>query len=232
MDSKAQRGQSDAADQVYSVRPDQGTGSSVTSVLLAEGQSLVRDMLVQYLAEHWPGCDVRAVIDADTLATALTRLPAPDLVLLGDIAGTDALVPTVAEVRQAVPAGAIAIYAPVGERRMAARLVAAGAGGILPKRLSRHAFLTALDLVVLGEVFVPWDLQEPRPDGRVALDLTAREREVLALLGEGKPNKEIAAALGISEVTVKLHVRGLFHKLGASNRTQAVCQAIRFGLLR
>ena len=61
--------------------------------------------------------------------------------------------------------------------------------------------------------------------------LTARESEVLTLLADGLTNKAIAACLGISEETVKFHLASVFGKLGASNRTDAVRQAIRRGLV-
>lgn len=61
--------------------------------------------------------------------------------------------------------------------------------------------------------------------------LTAREQQVLALLAEGLPNKGIAAALDISDQTVKFHVAAIIGKLGASNRTDAVRRAVRRGLV-
>jgi DNA-binding NarL/FixJ family response regulator len=61
--------------------------------------------------------------------------------------------------------------------------------------------------------------------------LTAREREVLALLAEGLSNKGIAAALEISDQTVKFHVAAIIGKLGASNRTDAVRRGVRQGLV-
>jgi DNA-binding NarL/FixJ family response regulator len=61
--------------------------------------------------------------------------------------------------------------------------------------------------------------------------LTARELEVLTLLADGLPNKQIARALGLSDETIKFHVASIFGKLGASNRTDAVRQALRRGLV-
>jgi len=61
--------------------------------------------------------------------------------------------------------------------------------------------------------------------------LTAREREVLALLAEGLPNKAIAARLGLSDQTVKSHVAAIAGKLGAANRTDAVRRAVTQGLI-
>jgi DNA-binding NarL/FixJ family response regulator len=62
--------------------------------------------------------------------------------------------------------------------------------------------------------------------------LTGREQEVLQLLAEGKANKEIAAALVISERTVKFHVSSILSKLGAGNRTEAVRVAVQRGIVR
>ncbi|HEX5068748.1 MAG TPA: response regulator transcription factor [Vicinamibacterales bacterium] len=61
--------------------------------------------------------------------------------------------------------------------------------------------------------------------------LTPREQDVLALVAEGLPNKAIAAALGISDQTVKFHVAAIIGKLGAANRTDAVRRAVRRGLV-
>jgi DNA-binding NarL/FixJ family response regulator len=61
--------------------------------------------------------------------------------------------------------------------------------------------------------------------------LTPREVDVLRLLARGLPNKSIAAALGISDQTVKFHVAAIYGKLGASNRTDASRRALRLGLI-
>jgi DNA-binding NarL/FixJ family response regulator len=61
--------------------------------------------------------------------------------------------------------------------------------------------------------------------------LTTREQEVLELVAEGLSNKAMAAALGISDQTVKFHVAAIIAKLGASNRTDAVRRAVRRGLI-
>ena len=74
---------------------------------------------------------------------------------------------------------------------------------------------------------------ERAPDGAPAAlpELTPREREVLALMVDGAPNKLIARALGISERTAKFHVAAILGKLGAQNRAGAVAIALRDGLV-
>ena len=62
-------------------------------------------------------------------------------------------------------------------------------------------------------------------------ELTARERDVLALVADGRSNREIATGLSISEHTVKFHLASLFGKLGVSTRTQAVRRALEWGLI-
>jgi DNA-binding CsgD family transcriptional regulator len=61
--------------------------------------------------------------------------------------------------------------------------------------------------------------------------LTRRELEVLRLLAEGRTDREVAAALGVSHRTATTHVTGIFNKLGVTTRTAAVAQAIRAGLV-
>jgi len=75
--------------------------------------------------------------------------------------------------------------------------------------------------------------QRPQPDdGAVVVEaLTPRELEVLELLADGLPNRQIALRLGMSPETVKFHVAQISGKLGVSNRTEAVRVAIRRGLL-
>jgi len=72
----------------------------------------------------------------------------------------------------------------------------------------------------------------PRADREPIDNLSPRELDVLYWLVEGKTDTAIAALLGISIYTVRIHVQNIIHKLGADNRTHAVAQAFRFGLVR
>ena len=71
----------------------------------------------------------------------------------------------------------------------------------------------------------------PADDAPLIEDLTAREVEVLSLVADGLSNKAIGARLGVSDETVKFHLSSIFGKLGASNRTDAVRQALRRGIV-
>lgn len=118
-----------------------------------------------------------------------------------------------------------------------------GAAGFIPKNLGNEAVLNALRLVLAGEKFIPSDILSPgggeslgafgplrAAEGKSQLHLTGRERQVLSELTKGLPNKKIAANLGIEEVTVKLHLRNIYRKLGATSRTHALKIALELGL--
>ncbi|THA57033.1 response regulator transcription factor [Streptomyces sp. A1136] len=74
--------------------------------------------------------------------------------------------------------------------------------------------------------------RHPDPTSREPLSLlTAREREILVLVSQGKSNRRVASSLGISEKTVRNHLSAVFSKVGASDRTQAVVMGIRGGIV-
>jgi ATP/maltotriose-dependent transcriptional regulator MalT len=68
-------------------------------------------------------------------------------------------------------------------------------------------------------------------EGGLIEGLTSREHDVLALVADGMPNREIAHALSISEHTVKFHLASIFGKLGVSTRTEAVQRGVRLGVI-
>jgi DNA-binding NarL/FixJ family response regulator len=112
-----------------------------------------------------------------------------------------------------------------------------GANGCLLKDTAEVDLAAAVRAVLAGQTFI-----DPRIAQKLALELvaapgdggvhlTAREREVLALLAEGCANKVIAARLTISETTVKGYVSSLLEKLDARSRLEAVARASKAGLL-
>lgn len=112
---------------------------------------------------------------------------------------------------------------------VAARAVAAGASGFIPKSFTADEMIAAIQKVFAGEVFVPERTStalSPESTG-----LTLRQLEVISMLGRGFSNKEIARALDVAERTVKAHVSAVFEALNVRNRTQAVLVAQRRGFL-
>ena len=116
--------------------------------------------------------------------------------------------------------------------RLRPRLIAAGVAIVAEAAAQPEPLPDSVDAVVQAPP--PWS---DAADGSASAQdappepLTPREREVLALVAEGLPNKAIAAALGIGDQTVKFHVAAIIGKLGAANRTDAVRLAVRRGFV-
>jgi DNA-binding NarL/FixJ family response regulator len=110
-----------------------------------------------------------------------------------------------------------------------------GARGYIPKLANSEELMHALRQVTSGKIYSPnflFDLSKDDDTGHPELDvLTARQRDILALLADGMPNKLIGSALGITEGTVKQHLKSLYKRLDVQNRTQAVRAARTMGLI-
>ena len=96
---------------------------------------------------------------------------------------------------------------------------------------STDAILMSGEAWTRRSVIAPTPPPEGRRDERLIEKLTSRERDALALVADGHPNREIAIRLGISEHTVKFHLASIFGKLGVSTRTEAVQRGLRLGVI-
>ena len=108
-----------------------------------------------------------------------------------------------------------------------------GAAGFLPYSMASDALLSALRLIASGEIFIPVtdtdNVQFTKSSPKEKF-LSSREREVLDGLLSGHSNRQIADRIGLSEVTIKYHLKSLRSKLGARNRTHAALRAIELGI--
>ncbi len=214
------------------------TNGEGMKILLADDHDLVRETLRFFLEKIEPEVHVT---EARTFAEALEAAEqvAPlDLILLdlkmpgmNRFAGLKLM-------RQRFPGVPAIIISGFVGREDVMEAIQNGAAGVIPKTLGSKAMLGALRLVLAGETYVPSIVA--REDGAAAESaetsnegpiqgLTERERDVLKLLVAGLTNKEIGKRLGIQEVTVKLHLRGIFRKFNVTNRTQALRIAIQNG---
>ena len=105
----------------------------------------------------------------------------------------------------------------------------AGAMGDLLKDTPLDTLLEAIRTVYAGRHWVAPEIGAKLAVRMTGAELTARELDVLQQLAKGKSNQEIAAALTMSEGTVKFHINHVLHKLGAADRTQAVLTALKRG---
>jgi DNA-binding NarL/FixJ family response regulator len=206
-------------------------------VLLADDHPMVRETLSRYVGKL---AAETAVAEAENLHEALerARLASFDLIILDlHMPGMDGL-NGLQRMREAAPQIPIVILTGSTEPEHVARAFELGAAGFIPKTMVGRAMVNALRMVMNGERFVP-AAPHIRPDRRgdsaehsLLGRLTPQQRRVLDLLVDGRSNKEIARALGIEEITVKVHLRGVFRTLGVTNRTQAATRALQLGLLR
>jgi DNA-binding NarL/FixJ family response regulator len=202
----------------------------MSRVLLADDHDLVRDTLAAYLQSEG-GVEVEVAGGFDAALAAVRAARGFDLVLLDyRMPGMEALrglARMQAEVRCPV-----AILSGTAPPDVARRALRAGAAGFLPKTLAPQALIAAVRQMLAGETYAPCEFLRSDVDkaAQARLGLTAREREVLQGVAEGKSNKEIARDLEIQEVTVKLHLKSLTRKMGARNRTQAAMIARDLGL--
>jgi two-component system NarL family response regulator len=112
------------------------------------------------------------------------------------------------------------------------RAIRAGAKAYLLKDVKPEELFNCIREVHAGRFVIAPSVAAKLAGRHTLQELTPRELEVLKLLAEGKPNKLIASAMSISDVTVKSHVRGIFTKLNVLSRTEAIAVASRSGLIR
>ena len=124
------------------------------------------------------------------------------------------------------------------DRDAAIQAIRSGFYGYITKDTDLTRFLAAIDSALSGQVVMPRRLMRNetanRGDSMAALiaSLTAREREILALLTEGMSGEHIAEALGISQNTVRTHVQSILTKLQVHSRLEAAAFAVQHGLVR
>lgn len=192
-------------------------------ILLADDHGLVRDTISAYLETEGRAAVVS--VGDYTEAMKVLRSKGPfDLVLLDfEMPGMNGL-DGLSNAIKAHPNQPFAILSGTAPNRIAQDAVERGAIGYLPKSMGARSLVNAVRFMIAGETYVPAsilaDSGEPA-ETDFAKKLSQRERQVLSGLCKGRSNKEIARALDLQEVTIKLHVRTLCKKLNANNRTQA-----------
>lgn len=205
-------------------------------VLIADDHQIVRRGLQMTIDAE---ADMRVENQASNgrQAVEMIRAQTPGVVLMDmqmpEMDGVDAL----KEIRKSHPALPVLILTTFSDDAHIYAALRAGASGFLLKEMGGDELVAAIRGAAQGKPQLHPEIAR-RLMARVSLPedplaaLTEREKDILKLIGRGQSNKEIAAGLFLSEMTVKGYASDLFAKLGVSDRTQAALMAVRYGLVK
>lgn len=198
------------------------------SVLIVDDHPVVRQGL-RSLLDVADGITVAGEAADGPEALSLAGSLRPGLVLLDlKLPGPDGIA-VLSELRAA--GHRVLVLTSATEPARARQAVHAGAAGVLYKDIDPDALVRAIRAVHDGQLLLAPEAAAAVTVGepRTRDPLTSREREVLTRIADGRSNREIARALGVSEKTVKAHVSSVLAKLGVQDRTQAAVYAVRHG---
>jgi DNA-binding NarL/FixJ family response regulator len=203
-------------------------------VLIADDHDIVRTGLGRVL-DAAADVEVVALAADGAEAVALTERHAPDVVLMDlEMPGVDGVEATRRIVR-GDGATSVVVLTSFSDRERITEALDSGAVGYLLKESEAAEVVAGVRAAARGaspiDPRVAMTLVQERRSGATTEGLTDREREVLALVGAGVPNKQIAQRLGISPKTVKSHMTHIFRRIGVGDRFEAAMWARRHGLV-
>lgn len=199
-------------------------------ILIADDHSLIR-VGVAFIVNLQEDMELVGEAEDGIGAVEAYRTHRPDVALIDlqmpRMTGVEAIV----RIRQEFPTSRLIVLTTYAGDVQALQALKAGAAGYLLKSTLRHELLNVIRGVHAGGFHVPPDIASDIGMNAVREMLTDREREVLLSVSRGLPNKGVARELGITEETVKAHVKSIFAKLGVADRTEAVTVAARRGII-
>jgi DNA-binding NarL/FixJ family response regulator len=208
-------------------------------VLLADDHRMLREGLRRSLTEE--GFDVVGEADNGEEAVRLVAELQPDIVLMDvsmpEMDGVEAT----RQIRATDTATRVLMLTMHADKEVLADAIRAGASGYLVKDCSTEEITEAIRMAANGDTALSPQLAATMLDEVRRLEspdpvddehlITKREEEVLQLIADGASTPEVAASLFISQKTVKNHLASIYQKLDARDRTQAVLQAVRMGIV-
>jgi DNA-binding NarL/FixJ family response regulator len=206
------------------------TSGGEIRIIVVDDQAVVRQGFVSLIGTV---ADMRVIAQGTNgrEAVALYREHRPDVVLMDlrmpEMGGVEAI----SAIRREFPDAKVIVLTTYDGDEDIYRSLQAGAQGYLLKDMFFDELESAIRAVHAGGRKIPGVVAERLAERMGGSDLTGRELEVLKLIVGGRSNKEIGAALGISEATVKSHINSILGKLGVTDRTQAATTALQRGIV-
>ncbi|MEL6813815.1 MAG: response regulator transcription factor [Cyanobacteria bacterium J06598_3] len=201
------------------------------SILVTEDHGIVRQGIVSILQlqdDFTVVAEAKDGLEAVDLHTSLQ----PDITLMDlrmpNMEGVDAI----AHIRQSNPHAKIIILTTYDTDEDIYRGLQAGARGYILKDADFEDLVDAVRTVHQGKRYLPPNVALKLAERMDTEELTERERDVLNMMARGTSTAALAAALQLSEGTIKFHINHIFQKLGVNDRTQAIIMALRRGLIR
>lgn len=200
-------------------------------ILLADDHPSLRAGLASILNSQ-PGLTVVAEAGSGRETMEKASATSPDLLIV-DLRMPDGDgIQTIKQLVAANPQVRILVLTTYDNEEDIFNALEAGARGYILKDTTREEIIEAVRRIHEGQRYLPPGIAARLADRMIRPTLTPRELDVLRLVSRGRTNKEMAAAMFVSEETVKSHMKGLFHKLGVHDRAEAVGIALQRGLLR
>ena len=210
---------------------DKPSSLAQATVLVVDDHALVRTGVANIISNE-PDLQVVAEAANGVEAIAAFERYRPDVTLLDLRMPVMEGVEAVRQIRQRDPGARVIVLTTYDTDEDITRALKAGAKAYILKDISAGALIACIHDVLAGKTYLAPTAAAKLAEGVARVQLTPRELSTLRLMADGRSNKEIAAALGISERTVKTHLGHLFEKLGVTSRTEAVKVAARRGLVR
>ncbi len=212
-------------------------------ILLVDDHAVVRAGL-RLIIQSRPGMTIVGEAGNRDDALKLAASESPEIILLDLDLGGESGMALIADLKAAAPDARVIILTGLRDTDAHRQAVLAGAMGIVKKEKAAEVLISAIERVRAGEAWLDPSLvagvlnevtrsskaRKDDPELEKIETLTNREREVIALVGEGIKNKEIANRLFISETTVRHHLTSIFDKLAVADRVELLIYAYRHGL--
>jgi two-component system, NarL family, nitrate/nitrite response regulator NarL len=210
---------------------DQGVGASRKKILLADDHVLLAEAIASAMART----QGYATVITSTLEHTLRELASGmkfDLVMLDlKMPGMMGL-RSIKEVIAAAAPAKVVLISGNADRALVQIAVENGARGLIPKTIPFESLISVVNLVLSGQVFIPAEgWSEGSGANDPSAELSDKEIGILRMASEGLTNKEIALAIGTTEVAIKMHMRSICRQLAGRNRAHAVTIGLERGLI-